>query len=884
MSFLQTTLLVVLLLSLLVHATSPYIEDEDYYMYQEDEDDIFLDTSVNADLPLNERNNLIWVGSLDGRLSAYSPQGKMKWSSQLNNNKPMLDSYQSEESKGSGVIVPGDDGSIYIFSNGELSKFPFSVPDFVENSPMYQRLDSGSTLAIVGEMSSRVFQLDPDTGALLNTYDAHEGELYPKFESKNMILMGRRDYRVRAFDQATGKEMWNFTYGIYDPPPMETHGNVTNPLTLVHDLTSQDVPVTQIVGLDFPAATTQFLKKNQVPEVQVKQFAELMYVSTQWAQKKPFNKALPAPAEKCDPEDFLDVLVPGIHSVTDMGPESYLPRSRRLDDVEVAPHFFSTLEYVLFLSIALVLGIGGLYVFRRRTGLHRLKVNLEQIKGYGCNGTIVFKGTLDGRQVAVKRMQSAFYDRANKEIDLLIKSDGHPNVVRYFAKEESHDFVYLALELCETTLDRASEMLEPGQPEVACTAMNTLFLKELTDAVRHLHSLKILHCDIKPQNVLVVPRPGGEGLDIGSQWIPKLSDMGLSRNEHASGFASSLTHLGQSTSKSRAGGGVGTTGWRAAELLMSQAMSNKVDVFSLGCVFFFVLVPGRHPFGEFFERETNVLSNSPDLSVLHLYPEAQALIQLMIQRTAAQRPTLVQCMEMPLLWEPEKKIDFLAHFSDRLEHGDKALLAAIEDQMRVFYASKGWITSLSSVLERDAKESKFRTYKESSFRDLLRYIRNKRAHRTDDASLSDVFSPYPQAFIHEFLVLAFPWLVQATYTCCLKYFAHEEELFARFLGVVVSPSIQLLSKELVSVLMKGKREFYVSEAQWEGLTGTQALPRPPGRMNHKSLICKNYKVCVLLFLCMLLLFSGWCVHVHIWYSTYFVLLSFYTCVRLIFFV
>lgn len=35
---------------------------------------------------------------------------------------------------------------------------------------------------------------------------------------------------------------------------------------------------------------------------------------------------------------------------------------------------------------------------------------------------------------------------------MLIKSDGHPNVVRYFLKEEKNDFVYLGLQLCEMTL------------------------------------------------------------------------------------------------------------------------------------------------------------------------------------------------------------------------------------------------------------------------------------------------------------------------------------------------------------------------------------------------------------------------------------------------
>lgn len=35
---------------------------------------------------------------------------------------------------------------------------------------------------------------------------------------------------------------------------------------------------------------------------------------------------------------------------------------------------------------------------------------------------------------------------------MLIRSDGHPNVVRYFLKEQQDDFVYLGLQLCEMSL------------------------------------------------------------------------------------------------------------------------------------------------------------------------------------------------------------------------------------------------------------------------------------------------------------------------------------------------------------------------------------------------------------------------------------------------
>ena len=64
----------------------------------------------------------------------------------------------------------------------------------------------------------------------------------------------------------------------------------------------------------------------------------------------------------------------------------------------------------------------------------------------------MYKGRLEGRHVAVKRLLKAYHASAEREISLLIESDGHPNVVRYFLKEIRGDFVYLALELCDLSL------------------------------------------------------------------------------------------------------------------------------------------------------------------------------------------------------------------------------------------------------------------------------------------------------------------------------------------------------------------------------------------------------------------------------------------------
>jgi serine/threonine-protein kinase/endoribonuclease IRE1 len=56
-----------------------------------------------------------------------------------------------------------------------------------------------------------------------------------------------------------------------------------------------------------------------------------------------------------------------------------------------------------------------------------LTVDTEKLIGTGSNGTMVFEGQFDGRDVAVKRMLMQFFDIASQETKLLRESDDHPN-------------------------------------------------------------------------------------------------------------------------------------------------------------------------------------------------------------------------------------------------------------------------------------------------------------------------------------------------------------------------------------------------------------------------------------------------------------------------
>lgn len=173
--------------------------------------------------------------------------------------------------------------------------------------------------------------------------------------------------------------------------------------------------------------------------------------------------------------------------------------------------------------------------------------NAEVIAEVACTYALLFlfRGEFDKRRVAVKRLLPECFTFADREVALLRESDAHPNVIRYFCTEQDRMFRYIALELCQFTLH------DYVQGKCDKTLIEPLeILRQATAGLSHLHSLDIVHRDIKPQNVLLSV-PGSKG-----EVRAMISDFGLCKK----------LQVGR-VSFSRRSGVTGTDGWIAPEML-----------------------------------------------------------------------------------------------------------------------------------------------------------------------------------------------------------------------------------------------------------------------------------------------------------------------------
>ena len=210
----------------------------------------------------------------------------------------------------------------------------------------------------------------------------------------------------------------------------------------------------------------------------------------------------------------------------------------------------------------------------------------------------------------------------------------------------------------------------------------------------------------KPSNILLQLPSSTQTLRV------RISDFGLCK-QLEQGHASFTKHSGVT----------GTDGWIAPEMIRIETLETKptkaVDVFSLGCVFYYVYSGGHHPYGTSVHRQSNILSSSRRIEHCANDAAFTNLLDCMLHKEAAKRPPIDTIESHCFLWPDEKVLDFIILVSNK---GEDAVIGAQLAQ-DTDHVANDWTSLIEHQVMVDLR--KRRDYNANSVTHLLRAIRNK---------------------------------------------------------------------------------------------------------------------------------------------------------------
>jgi len=175
------------------------------------------------------------------------------------------------------------------------------------------------------------------------------------------------------------------------------------------------------------------------------------------------------------------------------------------------------------------------------------------------------------REVAIKRVQAGDARAAQAILHeaRVVASLDHPNIASVYDVVEHDGEAHIVMEFVDgMTL---SQRMAAG---TLSEAQAIDYGRQIAGALAYAHARNVLHCDIKPGNVM-----------ISADGVPKVLDFGIARRD--SQTAADLT-----TSTNVI---AGTPPYMAPEVLLGSPPSQQSDVFGLG-VMLYELVAGRRPY------------------------------------------------------------------------------------------------------------------------------------------------------------------------------------------------------------------------------------------------------------------------------------------------
>ena len=241
----------------------------------------------------------------------------------------------------------------------------------------------------------------------------------------------------------------------------------------------------------------------------------------------------------------------------------------------------------------------------------------EQIGSGGMADVYRAQDLLLNRPVAVKilheqfRSDTEFIDKFNREAQAAARLS-HPNIVNIYDVGVMDDAHYIVMEYVpgRTLKDKIKQEGRLSVEEALHIA------KDIASALANAHANNLVHCDIKPHNILMMPDGSA-----------KVADFGIARAV----TESTMTYSGNV---------VGSVHYFSPEQAKGTMITPKSDVYSLGVVLYEMLT-GTLPF----TGETPVsiamkhLQDEP-LSVRQIDPSIPPVVEAIVTRAMSKDPAL----------------------------------------------------------------------------------------------------------------------------------------------------------------------------------------------------------------------------------------------------
>eukprot|EP00347_Sterkiella_histriomuscorum_P005335 403357007 len=224
-----------------------------------------------------------------------------------------------------------------------------------------------------------------------------------------------------------------------------------------------------------------------------------------------------------------------------------------------------------------------------------------ELIGNGQYGTVIKVQNLsDGQYYACKKMSKHQVISAGDQEDLMneinnLKQSNHPNIIRFNDFKTTDNNFYLVLEYCNGgTLLQAQQNLGLFSEAIA-----RFIILQVIDAIKYLHSLNIVHRDIKADNILLhFPSINEESLRQSGKSEFEIEDLKFNLLKQLNfcvkigdfGFSKQLRDRHQVMHRF-----YGTPLNMAPEVMLRKSYNYKVDIWGIGVLLYSILT-GSYPF------------------------------------------------------------------------------------------------------------------------------------------------------------------------------------------------------------------------------------------------------------------------------------------------